>query len=345
MAQPPTAVPNDNHSSHPYDALTPDTILDAVELSGRRCTGGLLALNSYENRVYRVDIDDAPPLAAKFYRPGRWSDAAIAEEHAFIARLADADIPVVAPEAWAGGTVHAHQGFRFALFPWQPGRSAELARTDQWEMLGRYLGRMHLAGGTLHFRDRPVLSVAERGHDAVAFLMDKGFIPPYLHDAYSSITRELLNAITAAFAHTGEYRAIALHGDCHLSNLLWTEHGAHFVDFDDCCMGPAVQDLWMLLTGTPAEMSLQFSDLMHGYTEFMEFDARELHLVEALRALRMLHYSAWLARRWDDPAFPRNFPWFNTQRYWEEQVLTLREQLALLQEPPLMWDEATSFNR
>ena len=328
---------------HPYEMLTPDRILSAVETCGFRCSGGLLALNSYENRVYRVDIEDAPPLAAKFYRPQRWSEAAIVEEHAFIERLAVAEIPAVAPLQHHGRSLHAYAGFSFALFPWQPGRSGELD-ADARELLGRYLARIHRAGSAVRFLQRPHLRVDERGTASVDYLLQHGFIPDYLHAAYTSVAQELLGHIEMAFADTGAYESLCLHGDCHLSNLLWTAHGAHFVDFDDCCSGPAIQDLWMLLAGSRAEMELQLGDLLRGYSTFAEFDPAQLRLIEPLRSLRMLHYSAWLARRWQDPAFPRNFPWFNTQRYWEEQVLALREQLALVSEPPLAW-RAEAFNR
>ena len=342
-----TAGPRDTGAAagtpHPYEALTPDVILAAVESCGFRCSGGLLALNSYENRVYRVDIEDAPPVAVKFYRPGRWSDGAILEEHAFVQRLVAAEVPAVAPLIHHGRSLHIHADFRFALFPWQPGRSGELD-ADAREMLGRYLARIHRAGSTEPFVLRPSLRVSDRGHDSVEYLLQHNFIPDYLHAAYTTVAQTLLKDIESAFAQTGAYELLCLHGDCHLSNLLWTAGGAHFVDFDDCCMGPAVQDIWMLLSGARAEMELQLDDILRGYNTFADFDPAQLRLIEPLRSLRMMHYSAWLARRWEDPAFPRNFPWFNTQRYWEEHVLTLREQLSLVSEPPLSW-RAEGFNR
>lgn len=341
MSGTPTAGP----SSHPYERLTPEVILDAVETYDVRCTGALLALNSYENRVYRVDTEELGPVAAKFYRPERWSDAAILEEHAFVAQLAAHEIPAVAPLVHAGSTLHTHADFRLAVFPWQPGRTSELGRREEREQLGRFLGRLHRVGQEAPFRHRPTLTVANRGHEAVAYLRAHGFIPDYLHTAYDTLTKALLVRIETAFAEVGDVAQIRLHGDCHLSNILWTAGGAHFVDFDDCCNGPAVQDLWMLLSGAREEMTLQLADVLTGYIDFADFDPIELRLIEPLRTLRMLHYSAWLARRWDDPAFPRNFPWFNTNRYWEEQVLALREQLALLDEPPLIWRGDDQFNR
>ncbi len=329
---------------HPYNALTPEVILDAVERFGVRCTGGLLALNSYENRVYRVDTEEHGPLAAKFYRPGRWSAAAILEEHAFAHLLAEHEIPAVAPRARDGETLAEHHGFRYAVFPWQPGRTSELGRTEEREMLGRFLGRLHRLGAAAPFAHRPTISVRERGYEAVAELLAGSFIPDYLREPYAGLTDLLLRRIDAAFAAV-PYGSLRLHGDCHLSNILWTDAGPHLVDFDDCCMGPAVQDLWMLLSGTREEATLQLADVLTGYTQFADFDAAELRLIEPLRTLRMLHYSAWLARRWDDPAFPRAFPWFNSQRYWEDQILALREQQAALDEEPLSWREDSGFNR
>jgi Ser/Thr protein kinase RdoA (MazF antagonist) len=356
-------------SAHPYAALTPDVILDAVETYGLRCTGALQALNSYENRVYRVGIEEhhdaqghasgaggttpgmeeveqrmeqlprtpaATQVAAKFYRPARWSDAAIREEHAFALELAAAEIPVVAPLAHAGDTLASHAGFRFALFPWQPGRVAELNRREEREVLGRYLGRLHRVGRARRFQHRPALTVEGYGRESAEFLRAGDFLPDYLAGSYRALTDQLLDLIDARFAAVAP-ATLRLHGDCHLSNLLWTDGAPHLVDLDDCRSGPAVQDLWMLLSGSHAEREQQLGEVLAGYTQFMEFDPAELALVEPLRTLRLMHYSAWLARRWDDPAFPVNFPWFNTTRYWEEQLQYLREQLAALDEPALAW--------
>ena len=328
---------NNSSQSHPYDALTPDIILGATEIFGGRCTGALLALNSYENRVYRIDREEMPPVVGKFYRPGRWSDEQILEEHSFSQELAEHEIPVVAPLIHNGRTLHEYHNFRFSLFPWQPGRAPELRNDSDRELVGRYLGRLHKLGATKPFQYRPTLDIKSFGHDPVRYLLDNDFLPNYLYEPYQSLTKQLLQQITRAFDNNKNIQNIRLHGDCHLSNLLWTDTGAYLVDLDDCRMGPAIQDLWMLLSGQREEMESQLKAVLTGYTQFSTFNIYELALIEPLRTLRMLHYSAWLARRWDDPAFPRNFPWFNTQRYWEEQILALREQQALLDEPPLNW--------
>jgi Ser/Thr protein kinase RdoA (MazF antagonist) len=325
------------HHAHPYDALTPDVILDAVESCGQRCTGAFLALNSYENRVYRVEMEDTPPLVAKFYRPHRWSDAAILEEHAFIEALAAQEIPAVVPRTINATTLHRHAGFGFALFPWQPGRMPELNHAEDREILGRFLGRLHRVGASARFAHRPTLTVAEFGRHSVEFLCHSHFIPEELQASFAAITTLLLDAVETAFARVGPVRRLRLHGDCHLGNILWSATGPYFVDFDDCLTGPAVQDLWMLLSGARAEMEQQLADVLRGYTRFMDFDASELALIEPLRALRLLRYNAWIGQRWDDPAFPRAFPWFSGRRFWEEQILTLRQQLALLDEPALAW--------
>ncbi|UCH53787.1 MAG: serine/threonine protein kinase [Pseudomonadota bacterium] len=325
-------------ANHPYDQLTPEAILTAVETCGVRCTGALLALNSYENRVYRLELEDAPPVVAKFYRPARWSDAAILEEHAFATELHEHEIPAVAPRACTpGSTLAVHAGFRFTLFPWQPGRATELNNSDDYRVLGRFLGRLHRLGSAQSFAHRLRFSVEEFGHTPVHILKTSAMIPDDLRLSYVAITDYLLPRLEDAFAAAASVRWLRLHGDCHLGNILWGREGPYFVDFDDCMMGPAVQDLWMLLAGERADREQQVSALLSGYTEFMDFDPRELALIESLRTLRLLHYSAWLTRRWDDPAFPRAFPWFNTQRYWEDQILTLKEQAAILDEPPLSW--------
>ncbi len=322
-------------NAQPYQGLTPERVLDAVESTGRRCDYRLLALNSYENRVYQVGIEDAAPLIAKFYRPGRWTDAAILEEHAFTLELAAQEVPVVAPLADAdGSTLFTHAGFRFALFPRRGGRWPELDVPANLAWIGRYLARIHLVGAVRPFVHRPALSIAHFGTASSAFLLEHGFIPAELEIAYRTLVDDLLRRVRDAFARAGAVRPLRIHGDCHPGNILWAD-GPHFVDLDDCCMGPAVQDLWMLLSGERAEMTQQLDRLLEGYTGFREFDLRELHLIEALRALRMIHYAAWLARRWRDPAFPHAFPWFNTQRYWQEHILALREQAAALDEPPL----------
>jgi len=323
-------------SSHPYDALTPDLILDAVESTGLRCDGRLLALNSFENRVYQVGIEEVQPVIAKFYRPARWSDAAIAEEHAFAAELARAELPVVAPLTdSAGGALRTFGGFRFALYPRQRGRAPELEAQDTLTWMGRFIGRIHAIGGLRAFAHRPALSIESFGDEPARYLLEAGFIPPDLTLAYRTLAEQLLAAIRACFTRVGEVASIRLHGDCHPGNVLWADDGPHFVDLDDARMGPPVQDLWMLLSGDRDSTGRQLRWLLDGYWEFHDFDLRELALIEALRTLRMMHYAGWLARRWDDPAFPAAFPWFNTQRYWQDHILALREQAAAMDEAPL----------
>lgn len=320
--------------SHPFDTLTPDRVLDAIESIGYLSDARVMALNSYENRVYQVGIEDSEPLIAKFYRPGRWSDAAILEEHAFTAELADCEVPVVAPLVRDGVSLFEHAGFRFALFPRRGGRAPEPGNLDQLYRLGQLLGRLHAVGASRPFQAREALTVDNFGKASLATLLDGGFIPKSLLPAYSSVARDLLARVEAIFAST-RFTSIRLHGDCHPGNIMCREEVFHLVDLDDCRTGPAVQDLWMMLAGERHEKLGQLAELMDGYNEFHEFDPRELNLIEPLRALRLLHYSAWLARRWDDPAFPRSFPWFGSERYWGDQVLALREQLAALNEEPL----------
>jgi Ser/Thr protein kinase RdoA (MazF antagonist) len=323
---------SDREAAHPYERLTPDSILNAVESLGLRCDGRLLALNSFENRVYQVGLEDAAPVVAKFYRPERWSTEQILEEHAFALELAQAEIPVVAPMAHAGRTLHEHRSFRFALFPKQSGRAPDLETQDTIVWMGRFLGRIHAVGAVRPFARRRALDVASFAEQPSAFLLERGFIPPDLTEAYRTLVEHLIGRLHAAFEL--DFHAIRLHGDCHAGNVLWDE-GPFFVDLDDSCMGPAVQDLWMLLSGEREERERQLGWLLDGYFEFHDFDPRELRLIEALRTLRMIHYAGWLARRWDDPAFPSAFPWFNTQRYWQDHILALREQAAALDEPPL----------
>ena len=325
-----------NDIQHPYSALTPDVALNALESIGLQCDGSLLALNSYENRVYQIGIVDAPPVVAKFYRPQRWSDAAILEEHAFVGELHEREIPVVAPLALDGGkTLHTADGFRFAVFPRRGGRAPDLDKPDTLQWMGRFLGRIHAVGAVMPFRERPTLDIASFGKDSYDFLLKHRFLPEDLLPAWQSVAGQALDGVRRCYDRAGAVPSIRLHGDCHAGNVLWTSDGPHFVDFDDSRMGPAVQDLWMLLSGERVEMTQQLGDVLAGYEDFFDFDPRELHLLEALRTLRLIHYSAWLARRWDDPAFPAAFTWFNTQRYWQDRILELREQIALMDEPPL----------
>jgi len=319
----------------PYATLTPDVILDAVESTGFRCDGRMLALNSYENRVYQIGIEDGAPLIAKFYRPGRWTDAAILEEHAFAQELETAEIPVVPPLKAGASTLHAYRGFRFSLSPRRGGRAPELDNPEVLEWIGRFLGRIHVVGGAASFSHRPELTVARFGVRPREWLLASTFLPADLRPAWESITALAIEGAQAAFERAGPVRNIRLHGDCHAGNVLYTDRGPHFVDFDDCLTGPAIQDLWMMLSGSRGEMTRQLADLLVGYEDFAELDPRELHLLEALRTLRLIHYSGWLAQRWDDPAFPLAFPWFNTQRYWQDRILELREQVAAMEEGPL----------
>jgi Ser/Thr protein kinase RdoA (MazF antagonist) len=329
----------------PYAGLTPDCVLDAlgsVELFG---DGRLLTLNSYENRVYQVWLDEAPGAAAaqapaivaKFYRPARWTDAQILEEHAFASELAEREIPVVAPMTLAvGSTLAAFSGFRFAVYAKHGGRAPELEDRSTLQWLGRFIGRIHAVGGIEAFKERPALDVASFGEEPREYLLAHDFVPTDLLPAWTSTIAQALDGVRRCFDRAGSVRTIRLHGDCHAGNILWTAAGPHFVDFDDCRMGPPVQDLWMLLSGDRTDAQQQLRALLRGYEDFCEFDDRELQLVEALRTLRLIHYSAWIARRWDDPAFPAAFPWFNTQRYWQDRVLELREQIAAMDEPPLV---------
>lgn len=320
--------------SHPFDTLTPDLVLDAVESLGFLSDARVLALNSYENRVYQVGIEGQQPLIAKFYRPDRWSDAAILEEHAFSFELAEHEVPIVAPLQHEGRSLFAHQGFRFALFPRRGGHAPEPGNLDQLYRLGQLLGRLHAVGATRPFEHRETLAVDNFGHASLKTLLDGHFVPRELLPAFESVARDLLARVEAIYARP-PCRAIRLHGDCHAGNLMHRDDVYHVVDLDDCRMGPAVQDLWMMLAGSREERLGQLAELVDGYNEFHDFDPRQLALIEPLRALRQLHHSAWLARRWDDPAFPRSFPWFGQARYWGDQILALREQIAALDEAPL----------
>jgi len=319
-----------------FAGLSPDTVLDALDSVGLYGDGRLLALNSYENRVYQVGMEDGPPLVAKFYRPQRWSDAAILEEHAFVNQLVINEIPVVPAMSLANGSsLQQYQGYRFAVFARHGGRAPELDQPDTLERLGRFIGRIHAIGQQQPFVERPALNISTFGEEPREYLLTHDFIPPDLLAAYQSTTAQALDGVRRCFDRAGDVRQLRLHGDCHVGNVLWTDAGPHFVDFDDSRMGPAIQDLWMLLSGERQERVQQMGDLLAGYEDFYDFNPRELHLIEGLRTLRLIHYSAWLARRWEDPAFPAAFPWFNTQRYWQDRVLELREQVALMDEAPL----------
>lgn len=318
----------------PYAGLTAERVLDALDSAGIRGDGRMIALNSYENRVYQLWRDDEPPVVAKFYRPLRWTDEAILEEHALLGELVEREIPAVAPMTLGGRTLNAFDGFRFSVFARHGGRAPELELRGTLEHLGRFIARLHTVGAAGRFVHRPALSIESFGDASRSFLMDHGFVPDELRPAWQSVVDQALDGVRSAYRGRA-FATLRLHGDCHAGNVLWTDDGPHFVDFDDACTGPAIQDLWMLLSGDRAAMESQLGVLIGAYESFRDFDRGELALIEPLRTLRLIHYSAWLARRWDDPAFPAAFPWFNTQRYWQDRILELREQIALMDEPAL----------
>ena len=320
----------------PFGPLTPDFVLSAVEATGLVCDGRLLTLNSYENRVYQVGIEDAAPVVAKFYRPARWSDEAILEEHAFLAELAEAEIPAVPAREIGGRTLHHTGGFRLALFPRRGGRAPELDDPEVLTWLGRFLGRIHAIGARQPFVHRPTLDIRSFGEEPRDALLASPFLPPELRDTWLSVVNQALDSVRRCFDRACELPQIRLHGDVHSGNVLWTDAGPHFVDFDDARNGPAIQDLWMLLSGDAPAMARQLDAVLEGYEQFADFEPRSLNLVEALRTLRLIHYAGWIAKRWDDPAFPAAFSWFDTPRYWQDQILALREQVALMDESPLV---------
>ncbi|HSG88083.1 MAG TPA: serine/threonine protein kinase [Pseudomonadales bacterium] len=323
-------------SATPYAGLDPDAVIDAVEATGRQSDARILALNSYENRVYQVGLEDGQPVIVKFYRPGRWTDEQILEEHAFTAELAELEIPAVPPLADAEGrTLLERNGMRYAIYPRQGGRAPDTEDPDALVVMGRYLGRIHAVGALRPFAHRPEFSVAEFGHASRDFLLASDFVPDVVREAYETITADLLHRIEHDFPSLESMTSLRLHGDCHMGNVLWREEVPHFVDFDDARMGPAIQDLWMMLSGERPQRIGQLSEIVDGYDEFADFQPRELALIEPLRTLRILHHAAWIGRRWDDPAFPRAFPFFSDQRFWSEHVLSLREQQSALQEPAL----------
>jgi Ser/Thr protein kinase RdoA (MazF antagonist) len=326
-----------------YKKLTPDTVINAIESAGYWSDSRILALNSYENRVYQVGIEpESPidtkgiPVIAKFCRPHRWTEEQILEEHQFTQRLLDLDIPVVPPIIFNNKTLLNFDGYRFSIYERRGSQAPELDNGDHLEVIGRFMGRIHSVGKTALFEHRPAISTQSYAVDSRQFLLGNAFNPKSLIPAYETTSRDLIGCIERAFS-TISYQSIRLHGDCHPGNILWRDNHAHLVDFDDARNGPAIQDLWMLLSGDYHQRCLQLADILEGYTEFCDFDPVELNLIEPLRAMRLLHYAAWLARRWEDPAFPHNFPWFNTERYWADHVLSLREQLATLGEPVLQW--------
>lgn len=316
-----------------YQALTPDLILDAIESLGIYPETGLLALNSYENRVYQFRCDRGQRYVVKFYRPERWSNAQIQEEHDYSQELLEAEVPIAAPTRIDGQTLFTYQGYRFAMFPSIGGRCFEVDNLEQLEAVGRFVGRIHQFAKQRTFQYRESLTLQSLGVDSIEWLKQSGHVPTGLEQAFFTIVEQVYDKASALWQP--QYDAIRLHGDLHPGNILWTPTGPSFVDLDDAKSGPAIQDLWMMLTGDLGQRRMQLETLLEGYEEFSDFDTRQLALIEPLRALRMLHYNAWLSRRWQDPAFPMHFPWYAEDKYWEQQILAFKEQLAVMDEAPL----------
>lgn len=326
-----------------FKELTPDQLLDAVEhcyLLDRNqyADGRILALNSYENRVYQIGVEGSDNIVAKFYRPKRWVDEAILEEHQFTQQLSDAEIPVIPPCYDRNQNSLFHHGpFRLAVYPCRGGRAMELDNPDHLQQMGRFVGRMHAIGSIAPYQFRPTVDIENYLDQPKRYLMDNRFIPVHIEEAYDSLTDVLKNQIEHCYQRAGTIQSVRLHGDFHPSNVLWTDDGPHIVDFDDARNGPAMQDLWMFLSGDREYMTSMLEKLLAGYCEFHAFNVLELHLLEALRTMRIIYHAGWLASRWQDPAFPIAFPWFDTTSYWEQHILSLREQSALLDEAPLEW--------
>jgi len=350
MTMPLSPAAHATPSAHPYEQLTPDVVLDALASVGLHGDGRLTALSSYENRVYQVFLEDGERVVAKFYRPGRWSAAQIAEEHAFSAQLEAAEIPAVGPMSLLGATLHQHAGFAFSVSPWRGGRRPELDDFEVLEWIGRFLARIHTVGAAQPFATRPTLNLQSFGQDSLDWLLTQRMIPLEAETGWRTACEQALALIASRASSEGEHAlfglqdatSIRLHGDCHPGNILWTpvdeatgSGGPHFVDLDDARMGPAVQDLWMLLSGDRRQRAQQLGALLDGYEQFRAFDRRELVLIEPLRTLRLIHYSAWLARRWEDPIFAINFPWFGSPDYWRGQTDMLIEQIEAMREAPL----------
>lgn len=333
---------------HAYEALTPDVVLDALASVGLMGDGRLMALSSYENRVYQVHLE-APVGSAdlagdivvvKFYRPDRWSDAQIIEEHAFASELMAAEVPVVGALTLDGRTLHHYKGFGFSVSPSRGGRRPELDNPDVLEWIGRFLARIHTVGSAKPFVHRPALTLETFGNASRDVLLEGGYLPLDMASRWRKAFEEAMDTARAVFESVGDVQTLRLHGDCHPGNILWTPEGLpgagpHFVDLDDARSGPAVQDLWMLTSGDRPQCLRQLGALVDGYEEFREFDRRELALIEPLRTLRLVHYSAWLAQRWHDPIFPINFPWFGSSDYWKGQILVLEDQCEQMAEEPL----------
>ncbi|WP_199609928.1 serine/threonine protein kinase [Flocculibacter collagenilyticus] len=315
-----------------FTGLSPDLILDAIESIGIYPDSGLLALNSYENRVYQFHDEALKRYVVKFYRPQRWTKEQIQEEHDFSFELQEDEIPMVAPLKFAGQSLFEYQGYMFAVYPSAGGRIFEVDNLDQLEWMGRFIGRIHTVGQRQAFTARPTITTEEYLSQAADTLKQSGYIPSHLDEAFFTILNHVCKLAAEQYHETN---LIRLHGDCHAGNILWTDGGPHFVDLDDARMGPAIQDLWMMLSGDRQTQLLQLDTLISGYEEFCDIDHGQFKLIEPLRAMRMVNYMAWLAKRWQDPAFPRSFTWFNTDKYWEQQILALKEQMSALQEPTL----------
>ncbi len=332
-----------------YANLDPQQVLDALDAVGLRGDGRVLQLNSYENRVFQVFLEEPcqghAAVVAKFYRPGRWSDAQILEEHAFALELSAAEVPVVPPLVLAGAapgvnllgtppTLACGWGHRYAVAARCAGREPELEDPAALRQLGRFIGRLHEVGRRRPFLHRHRLDPRHDGQHAMQLLLDGGFVPDTERSAWEPACRRALEAVNAAFdTHfpaDAPLATLRLHGDCHLGNVLWRDGSPHMVDLDDAMQGPAVQDLWMLVSGDHRTMAQQLDTLLEGYEQFSPFDDRERALIEPLRTLRMVRHSAWLAARWGDPTFPLNFPFFGTAAYWNQQTTQLREQIEAM---------------
>ena len=320
----------------PFDALDPGAVLAAAESIGLEPSGRLFALNSYENRVYQLGDEQGALWVLKFYRPARWSDAQIAEEHAFTFELAAAELPVAAPLRRDGQSLFVHRRLRFAAFPYLGGRAPELDDRATLGLLGRTLARIHAIGATARFAHRPALTLARLGEQSRERVIESGFVPESLAAQYARVSEQVIGRVRQSFDAFGPLPSVRIHGDCHAGNILWRESGPLFVDLDDCMSGPRIQDLWMFLAGDAASQQSTWAALMEGYELFGSLDFAELTLVESLRSLRMLHHAAWIAHRWHDPAFPRAFPWFADARFWERHISDLLEQLAAMDDPPIL---------
>jgi len=308
--------------------------IDAVESIGFLSDLRVFPLNSYENRVYQVGIEDSDPLIAKFYRPNRWTDEQILEEHSFSLALADAEIPVIAPMNVDGQTLFRHKDYRFSMAVRKGGHAPELDNLDTLYTLGQHLGRIHAIGAISSFEHRPSISLESYAVDSYQFLIEQQFVPKNLAEAYDAVASQLIEKLQTQLV-LSDHRFIRLHGDCHPGNIMTRPESLYIVDLDDCRSGPAIQDIWMLISGDLQQKQRQLSEILEGYEEFFDFNRTELKLIEPLRTLRLMHYAAWLARRWDDPAFPHAFPWFNTERYWASHIQELKEQLFELDEAPI----------